>query len=238
MINRGFRRNVGNFIATTRFCKTLPSDINEADAYYDWPYTLLSRITSQYQPIISIIPEVLGSLQEATYLLPIEVHWAIDKMWSHDQGFAVAHTIKTGTATGISDGSFKKNRGTAACIIEANKNNNSRIYAVYDTPGNRTDQSLYRSKLDGISMLLLIIQCVIRYHGITQGSIQLGLDGEKAIEQAFGTSSLYPKQRPFDMLVDIRKKITLLPIQVTFFWMEGHQLQRHRRQSYMRNIND
>ena len=95
-------------------------------------------------------------------------------MWSQDQGLAVAQSITKRKATGISDGSFKHNRGTTACIIEANNNNNSRIYAVYDTPGNSTDQSPYRSELGGISMLLLIIQGVIRYYDITQGSIEHG----------------------------------------------------------------
>ena len=94
---------------------------------------------------------------------------------------------------------------------------NSRIYAVYDTPGNRTDQSPYRSELGGISMMLLILQCGVRYHGITQGSIHFGLDGKKAMEQASGTFPLYPEQRSCGMLVDIRKKITLLPIHDTFF---------------------
>ena len=36
MINRGSRRNEGNFNATTGFCKILPSDIKEANLYYDW----------------------------------------------------------------------------------------------------------------------------------------------------------------------------------------------------------
>ena len=139
-------------------------------------------------------------------MLHIEDHRAIGKMWSTDQEFAVAYTIITGQATGISDGTFKYNRGTVACIIEANNNINSHIYAVYDTPGNKTDQSPYRSEIGEFSMMLLILQCVIRYHGITQGSIQLGLDGKKAMEQASGTFPLYPKQRSFDMLVDIRKK--------------------------------
>ena len=93
----------------------------------------------------------------------------------------------------MSDGSFKNNRWTAACIIEANKNNNSRIYAVCDTHGNSTDQSPYRSELGGIYMMMLVIQGVIRYHGITQGSIELGLDGKKVMEQASGTFILYPK---------------------------------------------
>ena len=58
------------------------------------------------------------------------------------------------------------------------------------------------------------------------------------MEQASGKFPLYPKQRFFDILVDIREKITLLPIHVTLFWVEGHQLQRHGRQSYMGEINN
>ena len=42
-------------------------------------------------------------------------------------------------------------------------------------------------------MMLLILQYVIRCHGIKQGPIQLGLDGKKATEQARGTSRPYPK---------------------------------------------
>ena len=34
------------------------------------------------------------------------------------------------------------------------------------------------------------------------------------------------------------ENISLLPIQVTFFWVEGHQFQRHGRQSHMGDIND
>ena len=63
---------------------------------------------------------------------------------------------------------FKLIRGTVACIIEANNDINPRIYAVHDTPGNKIDQSPYHSELGGISMMLFILQCVIRYHGIKQ----------------------------------------------------------------------
>ena len=58
------------------------------------------------------------------------------------------------------------------------------------------------------------------------------------MKQASGTFSLYPKQRSFDILVDIRTKMKLLPIHVTFFWVEECQLQRHGKQSYIGEIND
>ena len=120
------------------------------------------------------------NLQDANTMLPIEDHWAIGKIWSMDQRLGVAQTIIIGNDTRIRNISFKHNISTETCIIEANNNINSRIYAVNDTPGNKTDQSQYFSKLGGISMMLLILKCVIRHHGITQGSIQAGLDWKKA----------------------------------------------------------
>lgn len=75
---------------------------------------------------------------------------------------------------------------------------------MHDTAGDNTDQSLYSLELGGISMVLLIIQCVIRCQGITQGSIKLGLDRKKATEQASGTFPLFSNQLSFGMLVDIR----------------------------------
>jgi len=82
MINRGPRRNEGNFIANTEFCKTLPNNIKVADVYYDWSYKLQSIITSQCQPTIDLTMEGLCSLQVAKTLLPIEDHCAISKMQS------------------------------------------------------------------------------------------------------------------------------------------------------------
>ena len=73
-------------------------------------------------------------------------------------------------------------------------------------------------------MMLAVIKCVLMCHKVTSGSIALGLDGEKAMTQASGCFPLFPTQRSFDLLVDIRTKLEQLPITVTFFWVEGHQL--------------
>ena len=74
MINRASRRNEGNFIANARFCKTLPTDIKEADVYYDWSYKLLSSITSQCQSTVNETTNYLCSLQDTKTILPIEDH--------------------------------------------------------------------------------------------------------------------------------------------------------------------
>ena len=74
------------------------------------------------------------TVQEAKDLLPQDDQWAISNMWSQDQGKAIANAIYWGNAIGISDGSYKNNRGTTACVMEENNNDDSRIYAVHDTP--------------------------------------------------------------------------------------------------------
>ena len=87
-------------------------------------------------------------------------------------------------------------------------------------------------------MMFAVIKCVLMCNKVTSGSIALGLDGEKAMTQASGRFPLFSTQRSFDLLVNIRTKLKQLPITVTFFWVEGHQLQRHGQQSYMGEIND
>lgn len=56
---------------------------------------------------------------------------------------------KKGEAIGISDGSFKNKRGTAACIKEANNDITSNTFAQHDTPCNEIDRPPYRSELKG-----------------------------------------------------------------------------------------
>ena len=78
-----------------------------------------------------------------------------------NQGIVVAKAIASGNTTGISFGSFKQYRDTVMCIIEANNDIKSRIYAVHDTLGNKIDQFSYHSELGGVSMILIILQCII-----------------------------------------------------------------------------
>ena len=87
-------------------------------------------------------------------------------MWSMDQETVVAKSITSGNATGISHGSFKQYRDIAACILEDDNNIQSGIYAIHNIPGNKLDQSLYRSELEGISMMMVLIQCIITCHRI------------------------------------------------------------------------
>jgi hypothetical protein len=86
--------------------------------------------------------------------------------------------------------------------------------------------------------LLSMLRCVISVHQISHGTVRLGLDGEKAMEEASGINPLVSSQMSFDLLVEIRQIVAALAIQVDFFWVEGHQLERHGKQDYCGTLND
>jgi hypothetical protein len=58
---------------------------------------------------------------------------------------------------------------------------------------------------------------------ITSGAIKVGLDGEQAMKNIFGSWPLHPKQADYDLLKDLRKKIKQSPITWSGTWVEGHQ---------------
>lgn len=116
-------------------------------------------------------------------------------------------------------------------IIEANNNIESKIYTVHNAPGNKTYKSPYRLEL---GCILIMPRCYIT----NQGSIELVLDGKQVMEQASDTFLLFPAQCSFDILVNIRANISLLPITIKLFWVEGHQLQRYGHQPYLGEINN
>ena len=106
----------------------------------------------------------------------------------------MVESSRRGQATAISDSSFNDKRGTAAYILEANKDGESRMYTVHDTPSRYSDQSPYRSELSGISMMLAVIKCLITCYDITHETISLGLNGKKEMEQVSRSFPLFPEQ--------------------------------------------
>jgi hypothetical protein len=83
---------------------------------------------------------------------------------------------------------------------------------------------LYRSKLAGISGSLAIIYAVCQQHAIQEGLVTLILDGIETTRRASNTyQPLSPQETDFDLLLDIRAKVTKLPITINWKWIEGHQ---------------
>ena len=161
MSNRGSRSNTGSYIAINGICETLPDDIKEVNVYKDWSYKIQSYIKQHEHHPMGTDSGIPKTMDEAKNMLSMNDQWTINNMWSQDQGKPVAKDIALCRATRISDGSYKNNRCTAAYILEQNNNAESRIYAVHDIPGSDQDQYPYESELEGISMILTIVKCLL-----------------------------------------------------------------------------
>ena len=154
------------------------------------------------------------TLQDHIAALPSTDQWASIITEISDDSIDLAHGIRLGTATAISDGSYHDNYGTS-CSILRGPNRNHRIITVNIIPGPPDSQSAYRSELAGISGSLLIIQALCNQYKITQGSITLGLDGQSAINTVSGSQPLKPHQPDFDLLCNIQTKLNHSPLQST-----------------------
>ena len=166
----------------------------------------------------------LESIEEALDAVAQADRWAIASIDIKDNGRSLAAAILQGKARAVSDGSFKNAMGTSSSILfHSRANDPNRIISVNGVPGNSNEQSAYRSELAGVSGSLATIAAVCRIHDIQEGSITLGLDGRQALLAAAGDWPLNPERPDFDLITDIRRKITKLPITVKWKWVEGHQ---------------
>jgi hypothetical protein len=86
----------------------------------------------------------------------------MERFQALDNGLTMAAAIRSCTALGVSDGSFKlRHDGTAAMIIvdptTGDPPSTTRMVGCHVTPGNPTDQSPYRSELSGIYGILCVV---------------------------------------------------------------------------------
>jgi hypothetical protein len=168
---------------------------------------------------------VSQSFEEERLLRPPLGQWAIQEITVTDDGEAMAQAIRQGTAIAVSDGSYKDGRGTAAFILETSENSTEtgRIVGVNSIPGEKEDQTSYRSEIGGVSGIVETVAILCARYSITSGALEVGLDGDQAMKNIFGNWPLHPKQADYDLLKDLRKKIKESPVTWTGRWVEGHQ---------------
>jgi len=91
--------------------------------------------------------------------LPNEARWAVQEWNESNDGSIPAEAIRKGTAIGVSNGFFKDRFGTA-CLVEEGKDSDSRIVCTCIIPGERSDQSSYRSELGGLFGLMVLVDVI------------------------------------------------------------------------------
>ena len=153
---------------------------------------------------------------------PDGFRWAVSEFTLSDNGIAIAQALIQGTAIAVSDGSFKDSQGTSAFILEG-CSKAGRLVGVNVIPGDDSSQSPYRSELGGVAGILECLHCICVAHDIYEGKVEVGLDGEQAMKEAFGDWPLNPSRPDFDLLQHIRGMIASSPLTFSSRWIASHQ---------------
>ena len=131
--------------------------------------------------------------------------WAVKDFVASDNGAIVAEAILQGTCTGVCDGSFKNEFGTACWTIQSDTGPSGQIYGPCVAPGNPSDQNAYRSELTGLYGMAIMIEAICKFHSVTQGKVEIGCDGLQALRNAtHNTDIINPKYPHFDLIAATR----------------------------------
>ena len=125
----------------------------------------------------------------------------------------------------VSDGSFHPDlqHGTAAWVIRT-EDDNRIITGNNLVPGDRAAHCSHRSELSGLIGTIHHLNTICTQHNITQGSVELGCDGEDAYRTA--TRYMYTsssKHSHHDLTSKLHTLIKESPITWTFRHVKGHQ---------------
>ncbi len=142
-------------------------------------------------------------------------NWCFSHIDLGDDGFTLSNALQDGDTIAISDGSFQDQYGMAAWALEG-LGPSGRIVGAVTVPGMAKDQSAYCSELAGIYCILLCVKKLCEFFQITQGSIELGCDGQAALDKAFNYVSIIKiEDSNYDLLFTIQSLWAIFP-----FYME------------------
>ena len=145
-----------------------------------------------------------------------------------DQAEAIAGSLTAGTAQGVADGSYNPNLSsdlaTAAWCLEPSSAVGTSCSGVTAVSGVERDRNAYRAELVGIHTLLMAVKAICTYHDVSEGSMDLYCDCEKALLlSSYDELQVGLSTKHLDLVRAIRKLHTSLPIDVRFQDIEGHQ---------------
>jgi len=133
----------------------------------------------------------------------------------------IRRAIATHTALAVSDGSFQEQTGASAWIIEGT-GTEDRIEGSMITPGQKSDQSSFRSEAAGIYGALLTIWHFIQDFP-TDGTITLACDGRSVLDRLRSTKTIDPFAAHSDLLRACKNIQSQLTCTIKFIHVKGHQ---------------
>jgi len=98
-----------------------------------------------------------------------------------------------------------------------------RLKATAMVPGNFQDQSSHRSELVGILLIVKIVAMLHTEFDLTGSSITFGLDNDEARKAVMAECHPSIKKPDYDIIHNMRNRISSLPTKFHSRWIEGHQ---------------
>ena len=146
------------------------------------------------------------SLEDKFKALPPQTKWAAQNIkFGEDEGLQVggnvAAAIFRGDAKAVSDGSYKEGHGTSSFTLQGDTFKKA-INGQNTIPGSKEEQCAFRSELGGVAGILTTLEILCEHHGIEQGKIEIGLDGESVIKKLEQPHLPSPKDPHCDLLLD------------------------------------
>jgi len=128
--------------------------------------------------------------------------------------------IQQGFGYIVSDGSYSKEAGAAAWIIEG-RSAFSWIIGTMLTPGGPKDQSSFRSELNGLYGTLCTLESLEL--GPTPYHCQIACDGKSALDRIKSNHLVLPTEPHADLLHTIKSKLAQVGLTLHWYHVKGHQ---------------
>jgi Reverse transcriptase (RNA-dependent DNA polymerase) len=150
--------------------------------------------------------------------------WVFENVQFQGSCVSIAQSIRQGTCSCVTDGSFKEQHGTAAWkIVDLDKPDHA-IEGQVVTPGFPHQQDAYRSELSGLYASVMAINALTTYFDIQEGAITMACDNYSAIRMTsydpLGTNPSSCAQ--FDLVMAIQHAKTTR-LTWTHKHVKGHQ---------------
>jgi hypothetical protein len=122
----------------------------------------------------------------------------------------------------LSDGSLKLNLGTSAFTI-CGPNSTHSIVRAHVVLGIVRDGDSLRCELSGIYAVCVIVSAIVRYFGLTSGTIHVACDNQEALRVFDPEFYPNPQRSNFDLVNAIWKMLQDSPLHWTCEHVYGHQ---------------
>ena len=136
---------------------------------------------------------------------------------------SVIEGIRTGNTIGVSDGSFKSRKGTAAFGF-LNRTTGKKFRGCLRCPGHALDQSAYRSELVGLAGLIKFVRGLEQDGRVSGDRIEIACDGQSALHQIFRQNrTTKTNTQHYDVISYCRDLLTDSTTSWSYRHVKGHR---------------